>query len=78
MTLEDLLLEIRDLRADIARHVTPEILTTDQAAEFLNVATETLYRWRKDGAGPRYSQPNLRIVRYLKEDLVEFMRERRV
>lgn len=75
MTLDDLLLEIRDLRADIARNMAPEVMTPEQAADFLNVTTETLYRWRKDASGPKYSQPTRSVVRYLKADLLEWMQE---
>lgn len=55
----------------------PEVMTPAQAAAFLRVTTETLFRWRKDGSGPRYSQPNARIVRYLRDDLIAFLKENR-
>lgn len=54
-----------------------EVMTPAQAADFLRVTTETLFRWRKDGSGPRYSQPNSRIVRYLRDDLITFLKEYR-
>lgn len=32
----------------------PTLLTTTDAAKFLSVKPDTLYRWRKDGRGPRF------------------------
>jgi predicted DNA-binding transcriptional regulator AlpA len=77
MTQLDLSQQIADLRAVVLRANAPEVMTPGEAAEFLGVTTETLYRWRKDAWGPRYSQVNPRIVRYLRDDLVAFLREKR-
>ena len=49
-----------------------------RAADFLGVTTETLLRWRKDAWGPKYSQPTPRMVRYLREDLITFLKEHQV
>ncbi|WFE74258.1 AlpA family transcriptional regulator [Roseinatronobacter sp. S2] len=76
MTLEKLGQEMADLRSVVLRANAPEVMTPGEAAEFLGVTTETLYRWRKDAWGPKYSQVNARIVRYLRDDLVAFLREK--
>jgi hypothetical protein len=75
MTLDEIGQQLTDLREDIARNMAPEVMTTEQAADFLHVTTETLFRWRKDASGPPYSQPSRSVVRYLKDDLIAWMRE---
>ncbi len=54
-----------------------EVLREKDAAQFLKIKQSTLYRWRRDGSGPRYSSCGKRI-RYLKSTLVEWVREREV
>ena len=63
--------------ADAASRVEDarEVMTPQEAADFLRVKVDTLLRWRKDGVGPRYSQPNCRIVRYTREDLLAWLKE---
>ncbi len=75
MTSQDLGQELAEIRALVVRTNTPEVLTPREAADFLSVTDETLFRWRKDGVGPKYSQPNSRIVRYLRDDLISWMKE---
>ena len=77
MTLDEIGQQLADLRAEIARAHPPEVMTTEQAADFLSVKPDTLYRWRKDAVGPMYSQPTNSVVRYLREDLVAWMQEHR-
>lgn len=76
-TIAELAEEIRGLRADLFRANPPVAMNPVEAAEFLGVTTETLFRWRKDKIGPRYSQPTPKFLRYLHEDLVDWMRENR-
>lgn len=52
MPTPDLGQQIADLRAVVLRANAPEVMTPAEAADFLAVTTETLYRWRKD-AMPR-------------------------
>ena len=59
------------------RPLNLEVMTPSDAADFLGVTTETLLRWRKDAWGPKYSQPTPRMVRYLREDLITFLKEHR-
>lgn len=78
MAVEDLSQQIAELRELIVTRTNPpEVLKPHEAAEMIGVAVETLQRWRKDGWGPKYSQPNERIVRYMREDVLEFLREYR-
>ncbi len=75
MTIQDIGQQIADLRVDMIRANPPQVMNPEEAATFLGVTTETLFRWRKDGSGPKYSQPTSRVVRYLRSDLIEFLRE---
>ncbi|WP_102223890.1 helix-turn-helix transcriptional regulator [Acidimangrovimonas sediminis] len=77
MTIEMIGQQLADLHRDLVRSHPPEVMTPPEAAEYIGVTTETLFRWRKDGCGPKFSQPNPRIVRYLRDDLVTFLKEYR-
>ena len=48
------------------------LLTQEQAAEFLNMKPSTLTTWRALRKGPKYSKVG-RSVRYRRSDLVEFV-----
>jgi len=75
MTIDELTARIDTLHNDLIRSHPPQIMTSREAGQFLGVTDETMFRWRKDGVGPSYSQPNSRIVRYLHDDLVAWMKE---
>ena len=75
MTLDQISERLDALHQDLVRSHPPQIMTTAEAARFLSVTDETLFRWRKDGVGPSYSQPNSRVIRYLHEDLLAWMKE---
>lgn len=75
MNTQDIGQQIADMRALVVRTNPPEVMTPCEAAQFLGVTTETLFRWRKDMWGPKYAQPNSRIVRYLRSDLVAWLEE---
>lgn len=75
MSYEELSQQIADLRALIERTNPPELMTSREAAQFLGVSYETVFRWRKDGEGPKYSQPTPRVVRYLRSDLLKFLEQ---
>ena len=62
MTLDEIQKQIAELRTDIVRAHPPEVMNTDEAATFLGVKPDTLFRWRKDGWGPTYSQPTRSVV----------------
>ncbi|WP_405964773.1 helix-turn-helix domain-containing protein [Streptomyces sp. NBC_00723] len=44
-------------------------LWTDGAADYLGVSVTTLYRWRRDGVGPKSTQHGRRAYRYKISDL---------
>lgn len=51
-----------------------ELLTTEQAADFLGLSPRTLEDWRYKGGGPRYKKVG-RSVRYVKAELIEWVQE---
>ena len=54
---------------------TTEYLDTKQAARLMGFSHKTLENWRSKGQGPRYYQlPNKRI-RYIREDLFEWVKQ---
>ena len=75
MKLEEISQQLANLHRDLIRCHPPEIMTPPEAAEYIGVTVETMFRWRKDAIGPKYSQPCSRIVRYLRDDLVSWMKE---
>lgn len=75
MSLEAIQQQLEKLHRDLLQSHPPEIMTTQQVAQYLSVTEETVFRWRKDGVGPKYAQPNRRIIRYLRDDVVAWMRE---
>lgn len=77
MNNDELASRIDALRADLFRSNPPLIMTSAEAATFLGVSDETMLRWRKDGFGPSYSQPNCRVVRYLRKDVLAWLKEHR-
>lgn len=50
------------------------LMTQEQAAEFLNVSTVSLWRWRKKKVGPRYVKFDS-FIRYRMEDLEKWLKE---
>lgn len=49
------------------------LLTTRQAASFLNLSVETLKKWRKRGGGPAFIKYNNGAVRYQVNVLLQFV-----
>tara|TARA_B100000959_G_scaffold271264_1_gene319188 strand:+ start:140 stop:388 length:249 start_codon:yes stop_codon:yes gene_type:complete len=54
-----------------------QLLTTKQAAEFLNVSTYTLERDRWAGARIPFIKVGPRSVRYTEEDLIKYIESKR-
>lgn len=77
MTLNEIGQQLADLHRDVLRANPPEIMTPKEAAGFIGVTEDTLFRWRKDATGPKYAKPTERMVRYLKDDLIAFLKEHR-
>jgi len=46
----------------------PEIMTSDETAEYLRVSKSTLYAWQYHGTGPRASRVG-KHLRYRKSDV---------
>ena len=58
--------------------MTQEVFTPKEAAEFLRFKVETLESYRVKGFGPRYRRVGDRVrgrVRYLREDLLEWLNQ---
>jgi len=53
------------------------MLTTVQAAAFLNVAKNTMEKWRLIGGGPAFVRLGRHCIRYLPADLEAFIAKRR-
>ena len=54
-----------------------EILDTKGAAAFVKVSDRTLEGFRVKGGGPQFLNPSPKIVRYLKSDLIAWLRDHR-
>ena len=55
----------------------PELLTSEQAAEMLQVSLRTLEAWRRDGSGPPHLRLGNKTIRYFTEDLCLWLNSRR-
>ena len=51
----------------------PQILSRQQAAEYLGVHYGTLTRWASTGMGPPYIKVGARGVRYRQKDLDDYL-----
>jgi excisionase family DNA binding protein len=51
---------------------TPQLLTVNEAADFLRIAPGTLRNWHHAGRGPRVSNVG-RCIRYKRSDLEAFI-----
>lgn len=47
----------------------PQFLTTQQAAQYLNLSVPTLERYRCAGIGPKAHRLGTKTIRYRREDL---------
>jgi hypothetical protein len=54
-----------------------EILDTKGAAAFVKVSDRTLEGFRVRGGGPLFLNPSPKIVRYLKSDLIAWLKDHR-
>ena len=48
MTIDELAARIDTLHNDLLRSHPPQVMTSREAAQFLSVTDETMFRWRKD------------------------------
>lgn len=61
--------KIDELREIILRNAPPQLMTTREAAAYLQMSEMRLYQLRKQGGGPKHLQPTERIVRYRLADI---------
>jgi hypothetical protein len=54
-----------------------EVFDTEGAAAFLRLSERTLEGLRVRGGGPAFLNPSVRIVRYLKSDLIAWLKDHR-
>ncbi len=50
-------------------------LTEKQVAEMFQISVTTLQKWRHNSTGPRFFRFGQRIVRYLEEDIINYLEE---
>jgi predicted DNA-binding transcriptional regulator AlpA len=53
-----------------------ELMTEEQVAKLLTVSVSTVKRLRVSGEGPRHIRISERVVRYRRQDVLDWMRER--
>ena len=53
--------------------MTPELLTTSEAARILNIGTRTLWRWSHSGRAPRPVVLSARCVRFKRAELLAWL-----
>jgi len=67
----------RSLNKKQTTEATNETLSHNQAAEYIGVASQTLYNWRNQRKGPDYIKLG-RKIGYLKPDLDKYLEDHRV
>ena len=55
---------------------TERLLTQDEVANWLQVTTRTLKRWRDEGKGPRHQRVQ-HLIRYRKSDVESWLNSQR-
>lgn len=55
---------------------TDHLLTTRQAASYLNFSPRALESWRLKGGGPRHVRISARAIRYRRADLDDWITDR--
>ena len=53
-----------------------DYLSETQTAKYLNISKKSLQRWRFNRQGPPYVKLNAKTIRYRREDLDQWMKER--
>jgi predicted DNA-binding transcriptional regulator AlpA len=52
-----------------------DLIDEKEAAHLLGTAVATLRNWRSQGTGPKFRKIGLRLVRYYRSDLVDFIED---
>lgn len=53
-----------------------DLMTEEQVAKLLTVSVSTVKRLRVSGEGPRHIRISTRVVRYRRQDVLDWMRQR--
>jgi predicted DNA-binding transcriptional regulator AlpA len=53
-----------------------DLMTEEQVAKLLTVSVSTVKRLRVSGEGPRHIRISQRVVRYRRQDVLDWMRQR--
>jgi predicted DNA-binding transcriptional regulator AlpA len=59
---KDTVSNIQVVRSNLEGDTVPEILTTEQLAEFVHVPVNTVHYWRAQGTGPRGIKVGKRVI----------------
>ena len=54
-----------------------DLLSDGEAARVLRLSPRTLQRWRQEGSGPPFLRMSPGMVRYLRSDLSQFLKDSR-
>lgn len=83
--IQEFYLNIVELNADIIKKINNaqsyslnDMLTEEEVAEYLNLTTHTLQKWRIDKKNIQYYQINKKVVRYRFEDVLNFLEKHRI
>ena len=52
--------------------MTTDTMSTKELADYLEVAIQTLFRWRQSGYGPAYMRVGPRLIRYKVSDVMDW------
>jgi len=52
--------------------MTTDTMNTQELADYLEVAVQTLFRWRQSGYGPAWMRVGPRLIRYKVSDVMEW------
>jgi excisionase family DNA binding protein len=67
--------ELRGIAREVIADSVREVMTTEQAAEYLQCSRQRLDQWRHQGNGPPFVKM-ARLVRYRRSDLDKWLGER--
>lgn len=66
----------RPTQGTLPTALTGRLYTADEAADYLNVAAQTLAHWRVQGIGPKFIHLSKRCVRYSELALRDWVNSR--
>lgn len=63
-----------DEKSQEAASLIPQLLTTKQAAQLVNVGERTFWRWSRSGIAPRPVKIGSTAVRYSRDEVLDWIR----